>query len=297
MSKGYVLTRHRLLVLAVLASLAAVVAPAPAGATPAWAPSTSATIRPGAATLTGGSLCTSNFVFHDPAGDVYLGQAAHCSSDADVRSLDGCVNGSLPLGTPVRVAGASRPGRLVYNSWLAMQQRRETNLDACFFNDFALVQLDPADRSSVNPTIPVWGGPTGMVPTSFSGADVLGYGTSINPAGVTSHAKRGVSLRQAAGGWVHIVDMDPPGIAGDSGSGLIDGQGRAFGVISTMSIRRGTNAAGDLSRMLDYAKGSGFPELMLAHGESFTGAPPAQSQDPVGDLLRDLLNGLLNPGG
>ena len=33
----------------------------------------------------------------------------------------------LPLGTPVEINGASRPGTLAYSSWIAMQQRGETN--------------------------------------------------------------------------------------------------------------------------------------------------------------------------
>lgn len=289
--------RARLLTVAVLMSLAALIAPTPAAAASAWAPAANATIHPGVATVTGDALCTSNFVFHDPAGDVYLGQAAHCASTADATSLDGCVNGSLPLGTPVRVAGASRPGTLVYSSWIAMQQRRETSVDACLFNDFSLVKLDPADYPKVNPTIPVWGGPTGMVPTSFRGAEAFGYGNTIDRGGVTKHTKRGVSLRQGGAGWVHVVDLNPPGVPGDSGSGLTDGQGRAFGVVSTMSLRRGTNSAGDLSRILDYAKGSGFPELMLVQGDSFTAAPPARpSQGPLGDMVLGVLDNLLGQG-
>lgn len=288
--------KRRLAVLALLISLFLVGAPAAAGAAvPAWAPTSTATIRPGAATLTGDAICTSNFVFHDDAGNVYLGQAAHCSSTADAGSLDGCVNGSLPLGTPVRVAGASRPGVLVYNSWIAMQQRGETDLNACRFNDFALVKLHPDDYAAVNPTVRFWGGPTGLAPSSFAGAEAFGYGTTVGRGSITPHPKRGVSLRHGGGGWTHILDFDPPGIAGDSGSGVLDGQGRAFGVLSTYSVRRGINNVGDLSRSLDYMRTSDLPDLALAHGtEPFVAGPPP-SQDPVGDLLRGLLGGLLTP--
>ena len=45
----------------------------------------------------------------------------------------------------MEVGGASRPGTLVYNAWLAMQAAHETNADACAKNDFALIRLDPAD--------------------------------------------------------------------------------------------------------------------------------------------------------
>ena len=51
---------------------------------------------------------------------------------------------------------------MVYSSWLAMQKAHETDAATCAFNDFALVKLDPADYGRVNPTIPHWGGPTGV---------------------------------------------------------------------------------------------------------------------------------------
>ena len=288
--------KHRFLISAVLMSLLLLAAPSPASAAVAtWAPVSAATIRPGAATVTGYAVCTSNFVFTDSAGNVYLGLAAHCSSSADEWSLDGCTNETLPLGTPVRIAGASRPGVMVYNSWIAMQQRAETDSAACVFNDFALVKLDPQDYSTVNPTVRFWGGPTGLVPSSFQGAQTFGYGSTIAQGTVRPHPKQGVTLRQGASGWTHILDLDPPGVSGDSGSGAMDGQGRAFGVLSTYSPRRGINGASDLSRMLDYMRSSGFgSDITLAHGtEPFTGGGTVPSQDPIGDLLRGLLGGLL----
>ncbi|CAN5845884.1 hypothetical protein BH23ACT12_BH23ACT12_16600 [soil metagenome] len=293
--------KQRILVLALVLSLVLLAIPGAATAvTPAWAPVASATIRPGNATLTGDALCTSNFVFHDAAGNVYLGQAAHCSSNDETGSLDGCLNNSLPLGTPVRVAGASHRATLVYNSWIAMDERGESDVDQCVYNDFALVKLDPADHGAVNPSLRFAGGPTGTAPGAMDGSNIYGFGTTFDGTGLRPHAKSGVSLRQGAGGLTHVVRMDPPGISGDSGSGLVDAQGRAFGVLSTYSPRRGVNGAGDLSRMLEYMRGSGFADVTLAHGtEPFIAGPPpaASSQDPVGDLLRDLLGGLLAPLG
>ena len=52
-------------------------------------------------TFTDGAQCTSNFVFTQ-GSNVYLGQAAHCSSTGGQTSTDGCDTGSLPIGTPVR---------------------------------------------------------------------------------------------------------------------------------------------------------------------------------------------------
>src|SRR5918997_4664454 len=87
-----------------------------------WAPAYSATVHPGVMTFTDGAQCTSNFIFTDSAGGVYIGQAAHCSGTGGQTDTDGCQTQSLPNGTPVEVTGASRPGTLAYNSWTAMQQ-------------------------------------------------------------------------------------------------------------------------------------------------------------------------------
>ncbi|HVL50416.1 MAG TPA: hypothetical protein VM754_02795, partial [Actinomycetota bacterium] len=103
------------------------------------------------------------------------------------------------------------------------------------------------------------------------------------------------SLRQGGNGWTHVLQFSPPGISGDSGSGVLDGQGRAFGVLSTYTPRRGVNGAGDLSRMLDYMRASGFTDVSLAQGTEPFVATAQPRQDLVGDLLNGLLGGLLGP--
>ena len=65
---------------------------------------------PGVMTFTDGAQCTSNFIFTDSAGGVYIGQAAHCSGTGGQTDTDGCLTQSLPNGTPVEVTGASQPG-------------------------------------------------------------------------------------------------------------------------------------------------------------------------------------------
>jgi hypothetical protein len=241
----------------------------------AWAPADSAKIRPGNQTRTDGAQCTSNFVFSDASGGVYIGQAAHCSGTGGATETNGCDSGSLPNGTPVQIQGATQPGTMVYNSWIAMQQAGETNADVCDYNDFALVQVHPADAASVNPTIPFWGGPTGTVSSTARGDKVLSYGNSSLRLGVRQLSpKEGVSLGQTGGGWNHQVYTATPGIPGDSGSAFIDRQGRAFGVLSTVQIApaAGSNGVGDLSRELDYLRTHGGPAVTLANGtEAFQG--------------------------
>ena len=43
-----------------------------------------------------------------------------------------------------------------------MQGKGETNPDTCAYNDLALVKIDPADVGKVNPSVPGFGGPTGV---------------------------------------------------------------------------------------------------------------------------------------
>lgn len=277
--------------------------PAPAGAMPTWAPAATASIHPGVVTTTGNSQCTSNFVFYDST-DVYIGQAAHCSLASQdplaVTQPNGCLSPSLPVGTPVQVEGASKPGVMVYNSWIKMQERGEKDPNACAYNDFALVRLDPADRGGVNPSIPVWGGPTGLSSKTSPGDKVLSYGASPLLLGISQLSPRqGISRGQTGGGWSHRVYTLTPGIPGDSGSGFIDAQGRAFGVLSTLGLLPDplSNGVGDLSRELLYLRAYSDLRITLAAGtEPFTGS--RSSLDPVLPLLdavTSLLEQLLAP--
>jgi len=174
---------------AVGAIAAALLSPAVASA---WAPAASATVHPGVMTFTQGAQCTSNFVFQD-GSSVYIGQAAHCSGTGAATETNGCDAESLPVGTPVEVDGASRPGTMVYNSWITMQANGETNPEACAYNDFALVRLDPADVPNVNPSVPGFGGPTGVGSVGGLGSTVYSYGNSSLRGGVTKLSpKQGV---------------------------------------------------------------------------------------------------------
>ena len=259
--------RRLLAPVAVLAG--ALAAPALATAAPPWAPADTAQIRPGSETRTTGSgQCTSNFVF--TRGDrVLLGQAAHCAGTGEATETDGCDAQSLPLGTTVAVEGATRPGRIVYSSWLAMQQQGETDPDACAFNDLALIELDPADAPRVNPSVPFWGGPTGLGATTSPGDPVLSYGNSSLRAGLELlKPKAGLSLGQSGQGWSHGVLTLTPGIPGDSGSAFLAKDGRALGTLSTLQLLPlpGSNGVGDLAREVAYARAHGMAGLTLAQG-------------------------------
>ncbi|HEX2028162.1 MAG TPA: hypothetical protein VHF25_09215 [Nitriliruptorales bacterium] len=253
---------------AVLTTALIVTTPPPADAAPTWAPVTSATIRPGVMTFTEGAQCTANFVFTDGT-NVYLGQAAHCAGTGG--GANGCDSGSLPLGTSVTLSGASQAGALVYSSWLTMQQVGETDPNACHHNDFALVKLHPADHGKVNPTVPFWGGPKGLdTDGTLVGEPMYSYGNSSLRLGLSLLSpQRGYSLGDSAGGWNHQVYSVPPGVFGDSGSGVLDGGGRAVGTLQTVQLAPlvGSNGVSDLHLELDYMRDhTGLDAVDLVNG-------------------------------
>jgi S1-C subfamily serine protease len=166
---------------------------------------------------------------------------------------------------------------MVYNSRLTMQALHEADANTCQYNDLALVQLDPSDVAKVNPSIPHWGGPTGLDATGTATGDfVYSYGNSELRGGVTQLSpKKGASLGDDVSGWSHNVYTVTPGIPGDSGSAFLDASGRALGILSTVQIApiAGSNGVGDLSRELAYLHShTSFSGVQLVNGtEAFNG--------------------------
>jgi hypothetical protein len=230
----------------------------------AWAatpitPGTSLEIRLDATTA---ALCTADFVF-TARGTTFLGTAAHCVSPGADTAGSGCVQDSIPLGTTVRVAGQDR-GRLAYSSWITMQRRGERDRSLCADNDFALVALDPADAARVDPSVPDIGGPVGLATDVTPGTGVASY----QPNDRADPVKVGRTLQD--GPLLHLVRTDPPGVPGDSGSGYLDAQGRAFGVLATESSSSPpTNGVVDLAAALAYAsRWGGLGPITLVPGQA-----------------------------
>lgn len=263
------------------AALAGISGPAEAG--PTWAPAATAKIAPGVQTNTaGGGQCTANFVFTDSNGGVYVGQSAHCGGTGAATDTDGCLNGSVPLGTTVTferggslLSSGTRvgAGKLAYSSWITMNQRGEKDPNVCAYNDFALIKVNAADVAKVNPSVPFWGGPVGINTTgTAAGQKVYSYGNSGIRFGLEQLSpKIGISLGDdaATAGWTHPLYTLTPGVPGDSGSAFLDGQGRAVGTLSTLGLLPLplSNNIGDLGKELAYAQAhSGIPGLKLALG-------------------------------
>ena len=286
-------TRSLLTLFALVAATLLVVAsgPADAGRTApdrvtAWAPAAQAKITPGVQMFTKGAQCTANFVYADGAGRTYVGYAAHCAGTGAATDTNGCKTKSLPLGTRVRFArGATVAtagttvghGTLAYSSWLTEHRLGTDDKQTCAANDLALVRVDSDDVSKVNPSVPIWGGPTGVGGTPAQGDQVYSYGqSSLRPTTALS-PKTGATVPRSYGGWGFDVYTATPGIPGDSGSGFLDADGRAVGVLSTIAIAPlpASNGVGSLARELNFAQDhSGIAGLHLVRGTvKFSGLP------------------------
>ena len=269
--------------LAVSAILAAALTLAAPGAQAGgrWAPADSAAIHPGTMMYTKGAQCTANFVYTDRAHRVYVGYAAHCAGQGAATDTDGCATKSLPLGTKVTFREGGNPadegtrvgtGRLVYSSWLTMQELGTKDADACAYNDLALVRVAARDARKVNPSVPFWGGPTGIdTDGTATGDQLYTYGNSSLRGGAEPLSPHtGVSLGDdpADGGWSHPLYTVTPGIPGDSGSGFMTAGGKAIGVLSTLGLAPlpASNNIGDLAKEMAYANAHGVSGLTLVQG-------------------------------
>jgi hypothetical protein len=275
-------------VLAAAALATAVVTSQPASARTvlsppaAWAPASTAQIHPGTMMYTEGAQCTGNFVFTDAAGHTYLGYAAHCAGTGSSTDTNGCQTDSVPLGTRVDLTNDGNlasegtivgHGTLAYSSWITEHQLGTTGADSCAYNDLALVRIDAGDVSNVNPSVPFWGGPTGIdTDGTATGDQVWTYGNSSLRAGLSPLSPHtGISLGDDAadGGWSHPLYTLSPGIPGDSGSGFMTQGGKAIGVLSTLGLvpLPASNNIGDLAKELAFAQAhSGIAGLQLVNG-------------------------------
>ncbi|HEY9417033.1 MAG TPA: serine protease [Pseudonocardia sp.] len=283
------------------ATAGALAIPGAASASGRFASEQDASIHPGVTLDSAAGQCTSNFLF--TSGDkTYIGMAAHCVGKGGETDTDGCKSRSYPLGTRIKIHGARNLGRLAYSSWITMQKHGERNDDLCAYNDFALVELDDDDVRNANPTVPHFGGPVGLRRGGLeAGAQVYTYGNSDLRAGLSPLSpKQGVNLGDEGRGRTHQVVTLSPGVPGDSGSGFLDSDGRAFGVLSTLSLTPlpGSNGVSDLAKAVDYANNEGNMDIQLVEGDrdfsGGTGLPvlgTGTSGPGLGNILGDSATG------
>lgn len=164
---------------------------------PSAGAATPKTIHPGVSVNYGDVTCTVGVVLR--AGPrVFLGVPSSCGGiDLGKKGTDGCSSPQAPIGSPVSIEGAKHTGKLAYSSFSQMQLHSDTNPRRCYYNDLALVRVDPRDVSRVSAAIPGVGVPTKVAAKLPADGTALKIGTAAGTAGAT-HYK----------GWE--VDMNSP---------------------------------------------------------------------------------------
>ncbi len=252
------------LVAATLGGTASAVAAPPSG--------TPGVIAPGALISVGGFDCTTNFVFTN-GPTWFLGTASHCFwPDDNITDAGQCSHGAMALGTPVDIAltdGTTTTGRVAYISGRTMREhgvcevRSDQNTDLSDGNDFALVELEMDDVRRTDPTVPRFGGPMGVRTTTSP----LGRNEPVYSYQGEFGAKAGYrnEADDSAFRYVHL-----PSVIGNSGSGLLDAQGRAVGVICDVDTKDGYfTYVADMQRVLDYASTyGGLGPIQIVPGRS-----------------------------
>ena len=175
-------------------------------------------IRPGQWLVTvttnpvGFAWCSANFVFQS-GGTLGLGTAGHCAADDAIGQYpDVTAYVNPPL-------GQGQPGFYHIGTFVLAH-----NNDVG--DDFAMIQLYPQYASWVNPTMPVWGGPTGVYTSTLpTVAEHFGHGLVVGTGG-TPRAGVCPILDARNGGAFAWYGAGAPG---DSGSGVKAVTGEALG--------------------------------------------------------------------
>jgi trypsin len=167
-------------------------------------------IQPGS--LMSGGGCTMNFIFRDQLARYYFGTAAHCTSGV------GATYGVSGVGNNIAT--------VVYDGGPTGNNP-----------DFALLRVDPAFYSFIDPTLCHWGGPTGVNTVLANGETtfIYGYGTLYSTTSATRARGPGIVNDEAYPG----MSIFNPAIeqayngqaqAGDSGAPIVTGDGKAAGI-------------------------------------------------------------------
>ncbi len=215
-----------------------------------WPDADVADIRPGSRiVIQDVGQCTANFVFRGTghrSDRLYLGTAAHCVGEN--------------IGNAVRLRSSSGTviGNVAFSAW--KESGHSLGLGGSD-RDFALIELDPAVHGRVHPSMIHFGGPTGLMPVEEVAAaqKVATYGNSGLRYGVHPSNHREGYVTSVNEPWTVYVFTVTPAVWGDSGSGMIMGDGRALGVVVTLGfVPPGSTGITALSTSLDLAATTGW---------------------------------------
>lgn len=204
----------------------------------------------------GGSnyLCTSNFVWEDAAGKLYLGTAGHCVLPADKTATHGPGADFDASGVKVRVCverctfgGFS--GQVLRGSFVDLgpvAYARQSTGGTGIGHDFGLIEIPASLYDQVDPGMPLWGGPTTSQPGRvIIGTPVCHYGYGVVwGETLATHGRVGSGLSTTTQGYSQIIHL---AAGGDSGSGAVTcqaGAGGMHGVAPAGIITHATGAPG-----------------------------------------------------
>lgn len=207
-----------------------------------WASPDLASIYPGASL---GGYCTFNFLFTDDAGSAYIGTAGHCTDGPGERVQLGSTGETI--------------GTVVVDS--------DTSSEMADSADFSLVRLDADRIDEANPTVPTWGGPTGVLTEDAASPGMPvgfhGYGLLFELFEPT-RSRAGVLVQMSQ---THY-DSDMPAVNGDSGAPIVGlDSGLAIGVVShygVFDVPPTTDEGPTVAFVLDQLAEAGW-QVDLAH--------------------------------
>lgn len=186
-------------------------------------------VRPGATVRMDKGQCTFNFLFMGSDGRLYIGTAGHCIlGDSAVGGDVGESSWAPGRGPAARDGMDRRVGEFAY---AVLEDPK----------DFALIRLDAGVAAS--PAMCHFGGPTGMNTSTPPLLVVLHYfGNGIGVGSVVP-ARSAIAFGMPDPDHVFAQGIAVPG---DSGSGVISGDGRAVGVLVTVGVHSASIGAGGL---------------------------------------------------
>jgi hypothetical protein len=160
----------------------------------------------------------------------------------------------VPIGTPVDVTGASKPGTLVYDSWLTMQADRERDARPVSSTTSPWSGSNPADVPNVNPTCPASAVPRGSARSAAWARRSTPTANSELRGGVTKPSpKRGAIFENTGGGRSHGAYTLTSGIPATRGAASGTARaGRSSSFRASTSPHPGGHGVGDLGNEIAY---------------------------------------------
>lgn len=208
--------------------------------------------------------CTANFVWTS-GGQSYLGAAGHCFLPANKTATHGPGNDYNPGATHVKVCisgclfggqlGFIVTGTLVDLGPVAYARQSANGQDVG--NDFGVVRIPAGLAGYVNPSMPVWGGPTGFGGIGL-GSPVCMYGNAQGLGEIfLTKARLGIGTSSDGSAWHANI----PSLPGDSGAAVqVCGLGApvAAGILTHLAPDLGVIAGTTVARAMAMATEAGL---------------------------------------